>query len=673
MKRSHRSEALIVASVVAVVFGPMALRCGLYEDDFWLWSALSGGTYKGLWDAGLHFIPGRNLFVLLFAGCLRFTHGSVVALHGITLAWDAMNAALAYFLILELSGFVSIALPAALVFAVFPNHGETHFWIASSLQYLASATAALLAGLIAARPGPLHRRIMAVLGFYTAGCLINEQMLFLWPLILAFVWKRTVDDRKQSSSLAAGAIYAGLFDVSYVMYRHWTSTTYKDRPVIHLGHAFPRFAEGVYTAVKGIFWPLYPAKLPHAGWTFAIALLVLSTAGFLVRRHREWLDDERAALSRYAETSGPLWLCVFGAAWFILSYVPNFFWYLSPRHNYLPSFGWILFCAGVMVWSVRRGRRWIRVVPAFMAIIFANDVVADVREGSVWVYAGRLHQAYLQEAARFYPDPGNLFLVGAPYWVEQSPAFPIHHFDDLNAWGAGRKAFAGDIAMTPTRRGVLFDNNLQRSGRGAFKWLPYGQVHAIRFDPEEGFRCLRTIQLTMPDGSILDALLPPSPGCVARLDLEMETVLISAKEVSNPASSKHRAGTSAGIELVSTRLVASSDRLRLTLEWVAKAPMDGMLVVVPTLHSMEGRVLYDSAYPDPGRKTTQRLWPLVDDEFPVSRWRPGHAVREIYEMRAGRELPPGPCHLKLDAYLLKPLEPPHPIDVLELDVVAQKG
>ena len=107
-------------------------RLGFYADDGgWLVrvSAIRPGQ---MWDVMRHYLPGRNLHPLwhyLVYQMVGDPFGQSPLLHLIQSALDGLVVA-AFFLLLRLLGLPGFAAwTAAGLFAFWPFHGETHFWL----------------------------------------------------------------------------------------------------------------------------------------------------------------------------------------------------------------------------------------------------------------------------------------------------------------------------------------------------------------------------------------------------------------------------------------------------------------------------------------------------------------------------------------------------------------
>jgi hypothetical protein len=128
--------SILVVAVSVVVFGYHSGRLGFYADDAgFLVQIYPGMTIENLLSRIASYVTGRNLhilwqyFVSVAAG--GNTIDNLPAMHFVQVAADA-TAGLLLFLALRLWGVErTAACLSAIAFSLFPNHGETHFWLSA--------------------------------------------------------------------------------------------------------------------------------------------------------------------------------------------------------------------------------------------------------------------------------------------------------------------------------------------------------------------------------------------------------------------------------------------------------------------------------------------------------------------------------------------------------------
>jgi len=643
---------LIVVAIVLATFAP-GLWSGFYMDDHSFLMTVRQPAAE-VWDYFLHYVPGRNLQIFFFWILAGITNQSALWLHRIILLGDALSAILAYLLAWELTALPCVALPIALIFALLPNHGETHFWFTQFVQCEIPTLLCLLAFWLAARrKTSLPRRLFACLGLYIAALFTYDQVFFLWPLLLMLLWFRSSpQERRPRVFLMAAALVLSL-NLTHVLMRHFSEKSFGGRPVIQWKNILLRLPQSILEPIKGMFSLPSPGRLSHWGWTAALTAAALLTGWLIARLVRRWAEADRPSWDAWRVSPAPLRLMFFGCAWFFLAYLPNYFWYMNPRHNYLPSLGWAFLCVGTAVWLIKSRPLAGRTLTVLSVLLFANAVVANVHEGSEWAYTHRLHQAYLKEAARFFPDFENIFVIGAPRYVKKAPAFHLYHDAPMAAIrAAGRKNLVdGDYQLTPTREGAFYLNDLSIWNRSTFRWLPYSRINAVAYISGTEFRCIREVRMRDPQGRAFERETRPVPGCQSLVRLDMAAALDKVEEKPASARSGSAVPGMPGLELAEVALQAKPELLRLDLGWIARRSQTDDFVVLLTVYDNRSRVLYEPVYPSPtlGRKTPV-LWPLFNDQKPPSSWRAGRAMRESYVLRTKGTLPIGPCRVRLEIY-----------------------
>jgi len=646
----ERRLILAAALLGAAPFIVTVPFCGLYLDDYSFLVMLEGISPGALWTEFLHYVPGRNLHIPFFYGLLELTGGSVVAMHLIGVAFDALNAALLLLLVRRLTGLNSVALAAAAIFAVAPNHGETHFWITLIPQCQIPAALVLTAFLLAARPGGLA----AACAVYAVALFTYDQVFFLWPLLLAVAWSRDPAPRRSPYAAAAAGLVA--LNVAHIALRYLSPYASGGRPLIRWSEVLYRCRDAIVAVGKGVLpWPT--SSHAHWAWTVPVAALALAGAYWLVRSVRARAQEEAAPLAAW--TGGSAWLAAAagGAAWTILAYGPNLFWYLSPRHSLLPSIGWALGLAACGAFAASRSRRAAAALPWLAGIFFAAAVVSDVQEGTQWVESRLLRDEFASAVARLPAPVEAVFTVGAPRYLRRAPAFNLPH-DVIMAAGRalGRTPLEnGDYQFSPTRRGGVYRNDLSIAPAEIFRWIAAGQADLLAYDARtRSFPCASIMRVDSPDGTTRDLPLRPNPACSVIIPVTAEVSLVSSAAAA-PARGREDAPRAAGLALLGAAVGAEADRTRVTLEWRVDAAPRAVLAFIPRLKDAGGALLLDSVFPSRGvKRPYPMIWPLVDDLAPGLGLKPGQALRQTFMLRrAVRGLAPG-AFLELDVFEIGP-------------------
>lgn len=645
---SDRRLVWAAALLGAAPFLPTVPFCGLYLDDYSFLRMLEGVSPGELWIAFLRYVPGRNLHIPFFYALLELTGRSVLAMHLAGLAFDALNAALLFLLIRRLTGLGSAALAGAAIFAVAPNHGETHFWITLIPQCQIPVALTLAAFLLAAGSG-----LLSACAVYAIALFTYDQVFFLWPLLLAVAWSRDPSPRRVRYAAAAAALLA--LNAAHLALRYLSPYASGGRPLIRWSDFLHRCRDAAVAVGKGVLpWP----TSSHAHWTWSLPIIVLSLAAavWLLRAVRAEARREPGALAAWTKGSGWRIAAVGGAAWTILSYFPNLFWYLSSRHNLLPSAGWSLSLAAAGAYAVSRDRRAAAVLPWLAGLFFAAAAVSNVHEGTQWVDSRRLRDVFASAVLRLAPPVDAVFAVGAPRYLRRAPAFNLPH-DVIMAAGRalGRPLLdKGDYQVSPTRRGLVYRNDLTLGPAEAFQWMPAGEANLLSFDAaRRSFDCVSALRVMRPDGA--DQVLPlrPSANCSVVLPAAADAFLL-ASVPGLPARGRADAPRAGGLALLGAAVAVQGDATEIALEWRVEKTPRAVVAFIPRLKDASGRLLLDSIFPSRGvKRPYPMIWPLVDDLAAGLRLKPGQTLRQTF-LLARPAKPLEAAFLELDAFEISP-------------------
>lgn len=646
---ANRRLAFAAALLGAAPFLLTAPLCGLYLDDYSFLLMLEGIAPRNLWIAFIQYVPGRNLHIPFFYGLLELTGRSVFAMHLIGLAFDALNAALLFLLVRRLTGLRSVALASAAIFAVAPNHGETHFWITLIPQCQIPAALTLAAFLLAEQGG-----LLAACTVYAAALFTYDQVFFLWPLLLAVAWNRDAAPRRSRYAAAAAGLLA--LNAAHLALRYLSPYASGGRPLIRAGDFVHRCRDAVVAVGKGILpWPT--SSHAHWAWSLPVAILALAGAVWLLRAVRAQAREEAGGLASWTDGSGWLAAAAGGAAWTLLAYFPNLFWYLSPRHSLLPSIGWSLSLASAGAYAASRSRRAAAALPWLSCLFFAAAAVSDFHEGTQWVDSHRLHDDFVSSVLRLSPPVDTVFVVGAPRYLRRAPAFNLPHDVIMAAGRALRKSLyeKGDYQLSPTRRGVVYRNDLSIAPAEVFRWMPASEANLLFFDAaKRTFNCVSALSVGSPGGLVSPLALRANKDCALVLPAAADSFL--AASLPGPAArGRADAPRAGGLALLGAAAAVVGETTSLKLEWRVEAPPQATLAFIPRIKDAEGNLLLDSVFPSRGGKRPYpMIWPLVDDLAFGLHLRAGQTLRQTFLLRrAPKALSPGAV-LELDAFELAP-------------------
>ncbi|MFH2202790.1 MAG: hypothetical protein ABIJ96_06730 [Elusimicrobiota bacterium] len=633
--------------IFLAVFGLTVPFCGLYLDDFGLVLELQNATGKQLWWYFQHYVPGRFLHIPLLLAILKLSGGSIAGIHLISLAVDAANVGAAFLLAYSLTGLASLALPAALIFALMTNHGETHFWAYHIPATLMSTTMVLTAFILALRRrGSLTGRLIPALAVYTAAFFTYDQVCVLWPLLIAAAYFHEARPGDRKLPAAAAAAYFVCLNLIHLALRYFSAHAAGGRPLVHPGQVPRRIYDALRSAMTGTFQQPSWGALPH--WSL-IALLVLAALAlgiFAARRIAAAAAVEKTERSGFFSAREWRRTAAFGAAWFFLAYVPNFFNFLSPRHGYLPSFGWALLWTVLLSAAYRRWEKARRPILVLGVLLFANAVVGNVHEGSEWMLSAAHHRRYLREAGRLSSPLDNIFLVGAPRSFRRAPGFKLMHDVRLSVKNLLHEPTElGDNHLLPTDRGGFFQADLSSWPRDFFFWLPLDRINLVSYRPAEGYRCARALRLLPPEGEASRRPLRPSDGCADEPSLRQEVALSAVEKL--PPHGGAPLAELPGLKLVGAEFSARPGLLRAVLEWEGEAPARGFFAYLPSLRSPAGELVYEPVYRSEALRSDV-IWPWANDR-PAAAGR----IRETFVARTRRDIAPGTYAAKLDVYRIE--------------------
>lgn len=660
--REDRRAALAIAALAVAVFAPTVLLCGLYLDDYSFLRTLEGVSLRGLWAEFLHYVPGRNLHIPFHYGLIRLTGGSIAAMHAVSVVFEALNAAMVFLFIRRLTGLRSIAWAAATIFVLAPNHGETHFWITLIPQCQIPFFLMLSSLLLASRPG--GPRLAAAAAVYGAALFTYDQVFFLWPLLLITAWRG--DARAGLRRYAAAAAFFLGMNVTHITLRYVSPSASGGRPLIRIGDFIHRCGDALVAMAKGII-PLQTPSYAHWGWSVAAAagalaagLCILWAAGRAVR-------DERDELARWTRGGGWIAAVAFGAAWTALAYAPNLFWFISPRHNLIPSAGWALALAAAAAAAAGRSAKLSAALPFAALLAFVLAVLANVHEGTQWIAARRLHQSFAAALRHLAPPVDTVFLIGAPRYLHKAPAFNLPHDVMMAAARELGRELVGDYQAAPTRRGIVYYNDLSISPASGARWIPAEKVNLLSYEgSNRSFECAAALTLLEPGGGRRILPLRSSPLCTATVDVAQEVALLESRVL--PASAP-LARPEKGIALARAEVRTRGRTTLLTLFWAVGEPPVKVVSIIPRLTNKSGAPMLDSIFPYPSKPAARNfflesffrshnperpypmLWPLVDDLAPFSRAKPGQILRQVFELR--KEVAGSDVHGTLDVDLFE--------------------
>lgn len=634
----HRALLALVLIGFAL-FGFTAPHAGLHLDDFLFHALFTRGSRADIWRMFLDFVPGRNLHVAYDALLYGLAGPSPVGLHAAGLALDLLNVGLFYALLRRLDCAPRQAFAAAGLFLVYPNHGETHFWAFAIAQNLAPTTLLLCAALWVSRedraPGS---RLAGALVLFLLALFDYDQAFLLWLPLLA-LGPRPSAKRGWAPQLAfAAACLAAC--LGHVLFRRLAAVSLNGRPMITLGRWWPSALE----AARACLVPM--VKLPRleflrlgplgpAGCAALCAALGAVWALMLARLPGSSRSAGEAAARRRLLGVGLLWTAC--------AYFPNLFWYVSPRHHYLPSAGFLMAAAaGASLAGI--GRRPRAATLTLAAAAFGLAASFDLAEGVGWSSSARM-LGRLGEALRADAPSDSVYVLDAPAAIGPAPwlGSPLEAAFLAADEAGGLPRFAA-VVPAASRTGLFSGCESGLFGRETWLWRPYGGARALVYDGRGGFTRAGRLRVEPAGLPAVDVLLGDGS---ARARLAAPIWLVEARRV-EPA---HGTAASAGpSKLASCALRAvSPGALDLILEWTATPGPRRDLAFLLTLLDSSGNVFFSSTRPGKGGRL-EAVWPAYDDLIPASAWSPSADVRETWRLASPPPPGAGPWRARLELF-----------------------
>ncbi|MFA6316449.1 MAG: hypothetical protein WC943_03450 [Elusimicrobiota bacterium] len=650
MRLKERVEAWLPAALLVVAglltLAPHAPWAGLHLDDHGFHWHLSRADWKAAWGNALQYTPGRNLYILYYWAFYKLLGPEPLRLHLLGLGLDILNSLLAYALLRRIVPGRATALLVSGLFLVWPNHGETHFWTAAVGMNLLSTTFILLAFLAAgtrrlSEPG----RLGLALVFFALALFDYDQAFFMWVPLLYHL--SSLDEKP--SKAGRTALAAACLTLCFAHFLIRLLAPYPGgSPTIRPGAFVLRIAESlVVSAVPMTKLPLWDSLQSYAGGPVPTIILILALAAcWLALSARLWSSDDSTPRSR---------LAVLGVLWFGAAYLPNYFWYISPRHNYLPSLGFIMAAVYAASLLLSRAPRLAPGLAGLAFLLFGLSASATLAEGWGWKKAAGLHDSYVWDSRRLLPDkPDNIFLVAAPRTLLRAPAFSLtdEHLA-LYAYGTGHLPQVGDIMLTPTRAGSFYRNQPELYGPNTLYWRSYKGMNVL-VRPVGGGSFVRIADLSVrPPGLPAETIrFCSGRPCAGRAELEAKVWLLSAR-VLLPSKEPAVFQAPNGVSLLAASARRGDGWLDLELQWRADQRPAADFASVARLYDAAGSLVFEPVYdtlPELKRRLgtfPRALWPTYNDLKPASGWKTGTAMSETFRLALPRPLPPGPLELRL--------------------------
>ena len=451
---------------VFLILSRGAASLGFYYDDSGFLLQLPRiHSLAELWKNIRNYVPGRNLHVIwqfLFFWPFKNPVDHLPALHYVQSAVDAANAVLLYFVLRRLKLSSAASLTSAALFAFWPFHGETHFWM-SALPMNIVSTAFLLTFILTSvslLEGSKARWIY-ILDVTSCWCAMLTYDQTLGPLLLivavrithVFFYK-SPDWRLLTAINLVNASAAGFF--------FWLRLN-----VLLAGVPMPFQQTDFWREILENFLSSIRMNFGRVGYEHVWKLVLRATesdrifaiaSAIAILLVALWLLKERP----HANGGAHAWLFGLAALFWVLAYFPVWMWFPAARHHFLPTVG--LFCAVAIVlhWiqSVSRFRILAAIPHVGLAAIVMMSAVASRGESRCWEEAFLAKRRLMADLRSSLAGKTGLVLEGFPN--SDGPAMLITPHDA----GFAPRLLLPELSLPRTFRGTL--KARREGGRIAF-------------------------------------------------------------------------------------------------------------------------------------------------------------------------------------------------------------
>jgi len=451
----ERLAVVMLFLTAMLIFSRGARSLGFYYDDSgFLITLPSIRSFSGLWWEIRHYVPGRNLHILwqyLFFWPFKHPADHLTALHNIQSIVDAATVILFYFVLRRLKLSAAASFTASALFAFWPIHGETHFWM-SSLPMNIVSTAFLLIFILTSLSvleGSTARWIYA-LDAISCWCAMLTYDQTFGPLLL-IIGARVAYVLVRKSPAWRPLIGIHVLEASAAIFFLWLRSTGSaaSSPMPFEGaDLWRRFFGNVTFSIELNLWRLgsehvrmITQKANDSDRNMAMGVVI---AIFLFA---VWLTKERAT------RNGPAlgWLSGLAACFWVAAYFPVWMWYPAARHHYLPTVGLFCVVAVFLHWlqSIFPYRFLTAIAHLGLAAVLVTSVVATLSESRHWEEAFLSKRQLVEGLRSKLAGKSGLVLEGFPEL--NGPARVITPHDTVFAI----RLLLPDLSLPTTFHGTL--------------------------------------------------------------------------------------------------------------------------------------------------------------------------------------------------------------------------
>jgi hypothetical protein len=463
---------LLLAIVNIFTFGLNSSKLGFYADDPSFLLTLGGTVdFHFLLNEIKSYVPGRNLHILWQYICIKIAGGGSLSdlptLHFIQTSFDILNSWLLYTLLRSIKISFPSAFCAALLFALFPNHGETHFWPSALPMNLISTSLILVLMVYSASifRGESFKtekifslRWVTYWFVYIAAIFTYDQVVVVAfgsaTLLLALLYKKV-----NKNGLKLLFLWALFFVTPILLIALLKLSAPGNGP--NLGHfsashmlltVLYSLGIWVFVWIKFLFFPIFNIGSIE---TTVIALFI-ATASMLTLIY--CFRNEKNVLSRSGSSQlnirpvnfSKKYLLLLGVCFFMCAYLPNYIWSIASRHNYLPSIGVAIIIASLLdIFTLKASSsKIIKFVIIFaLGLVSFNFSYLDILEKNFWIKSFEFRSALYGDLVKSPPKPSQKTLI---FWEFPSSLYPIYKLKLPEGVSRYLRLMIGSIAPPPS-------------------------------------------------------------------------------------------------------------------------------------------------------------------------------------------------------------------------------
>lgn len=358
----------LLFSFTLLVLGYQFWQLGYYADDGASLFPTALLSFEQTLHSAAAYTAGRPLHMVwqqLAYHLVGWTAAELPRLHLLQLVFDGFAVVLVYGLsrLLMLSLWASSV--AAVVFAIYPNHNETHFWLTALPQNQVStillltylcASAFIIRRLLDARPSAERWLwVFADVVVFPAALFTYEAtffvLLFGWAAKIATLLARR---KRLEWPVVLGGVVVVVCALLDIAIKLWGDQ--QGGPVASyatLERIQSNLTVAVGSTAGSILWMDIVghnlAGAVPADWLIGVGAASFAAVGLgvLVREPSVGSDSSKESGRVRTRLVRALTVVLAGMLLWFLAYAPSLLWSISPRHNYLPTVGLALAMGGV--------------------------------------------------------------------------------------------------------------------------------------------------------------------------------------------------------------------------------------------------------------------------------------------------------------------------------------